>query len=1101
MARSPSRREDRRPRDHYPDRSHGRDRWDDRDRHRRDRSRNRYDSHREDRSRRHWDRDRERDRDRDWVRERDGRDRDGDRERKRPREASPVRDRHGHRSRDDHRDKRVREDSPRARQRNDSRRLANREEQERKAEEERKAKLARVAAWKKQMEEKKAKSGTSPALPLTTGNDSPAPSSAKEPQSPAPVLAKFDPKAIAKRAPSAADKNRTLGGDVFIPTQNRSAKATTVGIEANAPKLAPIGSVTESKASFGLGKISGPKQAAVPVTKATAKLEEDEVVRRKLEKLPALPEVNTSAVDSEMNEDEEIVGEELRTDEEEAEAARESALRRAQEAQQDEPNVQMTDAPEALDEDDPLDAFMNSLAVPDDGVVRSTGKARQVYNSDDEDNMDAVGTNTDEIMALTTKKKKKEIPVVDHSKIDYEPFHKAFYTEPAELAEMSQEDLDILLSDLDNITLRGKNAPKPILKWSQGGFGAQLLDVLRDNKFEKPTPIQSQTLPAIMSGRDVMGIAKTGSGKTVAYLLPMFRHIKDQRPLEKLDGPIGLILAPTRELATQIHRECKPYLKALNLRAVCAYGGAPIKDQIAELKRGAEIVVCTPGRMIDLLAANSGRVTNLKRVTYAVLDEADRMFDMGFEPQITRILNNVRPDRQLVLFSATFPDKMEWLVKRVLKNPLAVTVGGKSTVPAEITQIIELCEDKDKLTRVLKYLGDLHGVDEDARSLIFVERQETADKMFVNLSAKGYPSVPIHGGREQIDRDQAISDFKAGIFPVMVATSVAARGLDVKQLKLVINYDSPNHYEDYVHRVGRTGRAGNTGTAVTFVTPDQDRFADFLINAFTTSKQQVPEELQKLKESYEERKKSGGYKKTSSGFGGKGIEKLDAARELERARERKQYRNGDEPDEEDETEDINQSKVDELVARATGKHVPEESASTGGILPTDLASHLSNAMKVQKVSLPGKGSNPRDALARVSAAAANINNRLGSRGTTRQGAPIDNRGPDAGAYHATLEINDFPQKARWAVTNRTNVAKILESTGTSITTKGNYYAPGKEPQPGEQPKLYILVEGDTEVVVTSAMSELTRLLREGTLAALEGGALSQQGTLGRYSVI
>ena len=176
-----------------------------------------------------------------------------------------------------------------------------------------------------------------------------------------------------------------------------------------------------------------------------------------------------------------------------------------------------------------------------------------------------------------------------------------------------------------------------------------------------------------MSGRNVIGVAKTGSGKTIAFLLPMFRHIKDQRPLEPLEGPISLIMTPTRELAVQIHKECRPFLKALNLRvciasicfactnldvspqAVCAYGGSPIKDQIADLKRGAEIIVCTPGRMIDLLAANSGRVTNLKRVTYVVLDEADRMFDMGFEPQVMRIIGNVRPDRQTVLFSATFP--------------------------------------------------------------------------------------------------------------------------------------------------------------------------------------------------------------------------------------------------------------------------------------------------------------------------------------------------------------------------------------------------------------------------------------------------------------
>ena len=194
--------------------------------------------------------------------------------------------------------------------------------------------------------------------------------------------------------------------------------------------------------------------------------------------------------------------------------------------------------------------------------------------------------------------------------------------------------------------------PKPVQKWSQCGLNIQSLEVIKKLGYERPTAIQMQALPAIMSGRDVIGVAKTGSGKTMAFMLPMFRHIRDQRPLEGSDGPIGLIMTPTRELATQIHKEAKPFLKAMNLRAVCAYGGAPIKDQIADLKRGAEIIVCTPGRMIDLLAANSGRVTNLRRVTYVVLDEADRMFDMGFEPQVMKIFANIRPNRQTIMFSA-----------------------------------------------------------------------------------------------------------------------------------------------------------------------------------------------------------------------------------------------------------------------------------------------------------------------------------------------------------------------------------------------------------------------------------------------------------------
>ncbi|RMY75635.1 hypothetical protein D0864_09799 [Hortaea werneckii] len=1136
-------------------------RYDDRDR-RRERSRDRYDDYRS--SRRDRSRERKRSRDRSAVRERERdrrryRDDDyQDRDSKRPRrdERSPAR---SHRR--DSRDEGSTTASVRG---NESPRPSTADAS---AEEARKAKLARVEAWKKKMQEQKAAQATpaaSAASPAVKNEDNdtaspaaqspangsqasatPASPGAKDdkPSSPAPYAGKFDPKAIAKRAAAAMDKQKSaLGGDVVIPKSAQEASNSNGAKLADNSKVAPPSSVNGISQSlkantkisgFGLNKAGTEKAEKPTASKGAATLDEDEQSERKLGKLPNLPSLadepgDTAPADD--VDDQDDVGDEIRSDEEEAEAAREAAQKRAQEAQAEQHDVVMTQSEEAKpepdpdvkmgeeEEIDPLDAFMNELAVPQDPAPtlppsRTKKNDVQVFNNDDDDDLTAVGDNTDDILALAAKRKKKDIPTVNHEKVEYEPFRKSFYSEPVELAEMSKEDLDILRADLDNITVRGKEPPKPILKWSQGGFGAQMLDVIRDMGFEKPTPIQSQTLPAIMSGRDTIGIAKTGSGKTVAYLLPMFRHIKDQRPLEKLDGPIGIVLAPTRELATQIHRDCKPYLKALNLRAVCAYGGAPIKDQIAELKRGAEIVVCTPGRMIDLLAANSGRVTNLKRVTYCVLDEADRMFDMGFEPQITKVMNNIRPDRQTVLFSATFPKSMEALARKALTKPLEIVVGGRSVVAAEITQMIEVRPDEKKFTRLLQLLGDLHEVDEDARTLIFVERQETADGMLKDLNRKGYPTVSIHGGREQVDRDQAINDFKAGVFPVMVATSVAARGLDVKQLKLVVNYDSPNHVEDYVHRAGRTGRAGNTGTAVTFVTPEQDRFASFLIRALKDSNQDIPEDLQKLEEVHQERVKAGDAKKAGSGFGGRGIERLDAARDAERARERKQYKTGEEGEEEEEEgekKEGKQSEVDKLVAKATGKTTERDNQpaekpaqeSAQPLIPTALSDHLNNAMKVQKAATPpppSSGPKGNDPLAKVNAAVANINSRLGARGATRPGAPIDNRGPDAGAFHATLEINDFPQKARWGVTNRTNVAKILEATGTSITNKGTFYAKGQEPEPGQQPKLYILVEGDTEVMVENAMRELTRLLKEGTVAALESEARAPAS--GRYSVV
>lgn len=761
---------------------------------------------------------------------------------------------------------------------------------------------------------------------------------------------------------------------------------------------------------------------------------------------------------------------------------------------------------------DPLDAYMAELSgghvhrkAP--GLRTAASKPSQeprAFFSDDEDELNALGDNPSNFLEMTKKAtKKKDIPVVDHHKINYESFRKRFYTEPSELAEMNEEAVKQLRFELDGIKVRGNNVPKPVQSFSQCGVGIASLNVISSLGFQGPTAIQAQAIPTIMSGRDVIGVAKTGSGKTIAFLLPMFRHIKDQRSLSSFEGPIGLVMTPTRELATQIHKECKPWLKALGLRAVCAYGGTPIAEQIAELKRGAELVVCTPGRMIDLLTANQGRVTNLKRVTYCVLDEADRMFDMGFEPQIMKILNNIRPLRQTVLFSATFPPKMEALSRKALTKPVEIIVGGRAVVAPEIKQLVEVRNEKSKFVRLLELLGEIHQ-DEDARSLVFVDRQESAEGLMNQILRRGYPSHTIHGAKDQYDRDSVISDFKAGIFPVLVATSVAARGLDVKQLKMVVNYDCPNHLEDYVHRAGRTGRAGNTGLAVTFITDDQGRYAGDIVKALKQSGNEVSDEVQSLANAFEDKVKAGTEKAATRGFGGRGISHLDSKRDAEKNALRKVYRTGDEPEEEEEpAADENLKKLDEIKVKpastSEAKSVDVPPVPSGP--SKTILDHLDldpTKIKVHKTEAPQTTDKKKDKMMSVQENVAAINARLRKTGDIRGSAPIDNKGPDAGAFHATLEINDFPQKARWAVTNRTNVAKILESTGTSITTKGNYYPEGQMPTPTDTPKLYILVEGDTEVVVTNAMKELMRLLREGAEAAAE--AQARQPVSGRYTV-
>ncbi|OPB46813.1 Pre-mRNA-processing ATP-dependent RNA helicase PRP5 [Trichoderma guizhouense] len=993
--------------------------------------------------------------------------------------------------------------------------------------------------------DKRAKEGsTAVSSPVVSSAASPAPVDSGSVSPAKPYTGKFDPKTIAKKSAVQRSHDTTKGAlgsiDVQPPTIAMPVKKTI------AASALPTNRAKASIFGFGKSHAEGDK---LP-NKRKLDMDEEVITKRQLTKLPSLPIEADDTPYADQDEDDESDGDNFAENEEEAAAAARAAHERRlqaenqtetevetetetqvethvenqadEEMKDDEPQAarepngdhvtngeetadkalpaEHMDVDEEDDEVDPLDAFMDDLqqteTVKNPLKKASTVKKQQepeAYFSDDDYAFDNEGDPEADaaLLAIANKRKKKDIPSVDYSKIDLQPIRKNFWVEPAELSSLSEADVTDLRLELDGIKVNGKDVPKPVQKWAQCGLTRQTLDVVGSLGFEKPTPIQMQALPALMSGRDVVGVAKTGSGKTMAFLLPMFRHIKDQEPLKDTDGPIGLIMTPTRELATQIHRDCKPFLKMMNLRAVCAYGGAPIRDQIAELKRGAEIIVCTPGRMIDLLAANQGRVTNLRRVTYVVLDEADRMFDMGFEPQVMKIFANMRPDRQTILFSATMPRLIDSLTKKVLKSPIEITVGGRSVVAKEIEQIVEVREESTKFLRVLELLGELYDKDEDARSLIFVERQEKADDLLKELMQKGYPCMSIHGGKDQVDRDSTISDFKKGVVPILIATSVAARGLDVKQLKLVINYDAPNHLEDYVHRAGRTGRAGNTGTAVTFVTPEQENCAPGIAKALEQSDQPVPERLNEMRKSHREKVKSG-KAKDSSGFGGKGLDRLDAEREAARLRERKTHRA--EGEEEEVKEEGKKEEEDKKIEKTLS--AIKAAASTVQAREIARAEGGESGKGAQPVVVTGeKGKDPLD---KVSSAVSAINSRLGKAGQLRSGQPIDNKGPDAGAFHATLEINDFPQKARWAVTNRTNVAKILEATGTSITTKGSFYPPGKEVPAGAEPKLYILIEGDTELVVSAALNEMTRLLREGTIAAAD--ADSRAPASGRYTV-
>ncbi|KAK9686096.1 Helicase conserved C-terminal domain [Popillia japonica] len=527
-------------------------------------------------------------------------------------------------------------------------------------------------------------------------------------------------------------------------------------------------------------------------------------------------------------------------------------------------------------------------------IVTGVAKAKVSKNKGEliEQNQDGLEYSSEEeqedlkdTAANIANKQKKELAKIDHNEIRYHTFRKNFYVEVPEIARMTHEEVEAYKEELEGIRVKGKGCPKPIKTWAQCGVSTKELNILKKLGFEKPTPIQAQAIPAIMSGRDLIGIAKTGSGKTLAFLLPMFRHILDQPPLEETDGPIAIIMTPTRELCMQIGKDIKKFTKSLNLHAVCVYGGTGISEQIAELKRGAEVIVCTPGRMIDMLAANSGKVTNLRRVTYIVLDEADRMFDMGFEPQVMRIIDNVRPDRQTVMFSATFPRQMEALARRILQRPIEVQVGGRSIVCKDVEQHVVILEEDQKFLKLLELLGLYQ---EHGSIIVFVDKQENADILLKELMKAAYNCLSLHGGIDQFDRDSTIVDFKNGKVKLLIATSVAARGLDVKQLILVINYDCPNHYEDYVHRCGRTGRAGNKGFAYTFITPEQSKYAGDIVKAFELASVPVPDILRSQWESYKAKQEAEGKKvHTGGGFSGKGFkfDESEAAAVNERKKE------------------------------------------------------------------------------------------------------------------------------------------------------------------------------------------------------------------------
>lgn len=424
------------------------------------------------------------------------------------------------------------------------------------------------------------------------------------------------------------------------------------------------------------------------------------------------------------------------------------------------------------------------------------------------------------------------------SKINLEPFQRNFY-KPKD-AQFSKQFIESYLSQ-NQIKIRG-SAPQPIFKFSDVNFPSSIMNEIKKAGFNSPTCIQSQGWPIALSGSNMVGIAKTGSGKTLAYMLPAIVHIESQNPIAKGDGPIALVLAPTRELAQQIQQVATDFGSLQYIRNTCLFGGAPKMGQANDLNRGIEICIATPGRLLDF--AESGTLS-LRRVTYLVLDEADRMLDMGFEVQIRKILEQIRPDRQVLMWSATWPEAVKKLAEDYLGNYVQVNIGSlELSANHNIAQNIEVCQEHEKEFK-LKNLVDAiqNRNNKGGKIIIFVGTKIKVEKISHLLRGYGHRNVCMHGGKSQNERDYVLREFRSGKCLILVATDVASRGLDVDGIKFVINFDCPKTSEDYIHRIGRTGRSLEKGSSFTFMTSSDGKQAKDLISVLTEANQKIDSKL------------------------------------------------------------------------------------------------------------------------------------------------------------------------------------------------------------------------------------------------------------------
>lgn len=516
-------------------------------------------------------------------------------------------------------------------------------------------------------------------------------------------------------------------------------------------------------------------------------------------------------------------------------------------------------------------------------------------------------------------------------------------------------------------------------------------------------------------------------------------------------------------------------------------------EQIGDLKRGAHIVVATPGRLIDILTMQSGKILSLQRVTFCVMDEADRMYDMGFAPQISAILGAVRPDRQTVLFSATFPKAIETLARKSLKYPVEVVVGGRSIASDSVTQYAELVEEDDKFLRLLQILGEQ--VEGTKKAIVFVDTQVRADSLFEQLLRNGYMALSLHGGKEQEDRDSTISDFKQRDGSnVLVATGVAGRGLDVPACSCVVNYSAPSHLEAYVHQAGRTGRANNKGVCYTFVnSTDEAKYAPTIVRALSEAGQseRISPDLKKLSDEYKAKVERGEARYAGSGFKGRGYTydstEMTEAQKMAHLEKRQALIEAGLLDPEDE---------DPLMPESNDVRLNKTEGEQGEVKIGDSKSAERKDLEIPEnltpelLALPGM----KEALLRKAGILPAEDGESDEKAYV--GAPM-RLGDDH--WLQEFEINDYPREARWKVTQKDTTSRLQDEFRTAVTLKGSYFAPGRDPKDGER-RLYLHLEATSEQSLKKCVLEIQRILNEETLrvgAKSSGGASASH----KYNVL